>query len=138
MAVPAPAAPDNEWTIKAGDFNAEGTPFEGRFFAPYCGNGEIGIICGEHFLEYGPVTLGNAFARGGKEDVSIMLEGVNPFCINMFSNGEPVTGVNVTGQYIDMRRAVHVTELTLHPGYYLNGARKTSFLHRFLVSRWLF
>ena len=27
MAVPAPAAPDNEWTIKAGDFNAEGTPF---------------------------------------------------------------------------------------------------------------
>lgn len=110
MAVPAPAAPDNEWTIKAGDFNAEGTPFEGRFFAPYCGNGEIGIVCGEHFLEYGPVTLGNAFARGGKEDVSIMLEGVNPFCINMFSNGEPVTGVNVTGQYIDMRRAVHVTE----------------------------
>lgn len=107
---PCSIASDREWTVFSGDFRGKETAFEGKFFAPYCGNGEIGIVCGENFMDYGPVILGNAFRRGGRDDVSIMLKGVNPFRINIFSNGEPLSGVKVTSQSIDMRRAVHNTE----------------------------
>lgn len=79
-------------------------------------NGGIGILPGKEPFEVEQVILNHVFDRGGRDNVSHVLAGLNPFCMTMYADGSEVeAAVEAWSQTIDMKRAVFTTSFTV-PG----------------------
>ena len=94
------AAQDDGWMLRARD--------TARYAPAAVANGELGLVVGKEPFEVGPLFVGSACERGGREGVSRILEGICPLGLAM----EPVGPVLEWEQEIDLRRAVHTTRLT--------------------------
>ncbi|WP_290541090.1 glycoside hydrolase family 65 protein [Alistipes sp.] len=92
------------WVITARDTTAD-------YFAVAMANGEIGVTVGREPFSLGPVILGESYEPGSKDDVSRILEGINPMGLTMAIDGRRFNPLEVRPQHqsVDMRRAVHTT-----------------------------
>lgn len=92
------------WVITARDTTAD-------YFAVAMANGEIGVAVGREPFALGSVILGGSYEPGFGDDVSRILEGINPLGLTMAVDGHRFDPSEVRPQHqsVDMRRAVHTT-----------------------------
>lgn len=91
------AAQDDGWMLRARD--------TARYASAAMANGELGLVVGKEPFEVGPLFVGGACERGGRNGVSRILEGICPLGLTLEDLG-PLCGWE---QEIDLRRAVHTT-----------------------------
>ncbi len=91
------AAQDDGWMLRARD--------TARYAPAAMANGELGLVVGKEPFEVGPLFVGGACERGGRNGVSRILEGIRPLGLTLENLG-PLCGWE---QEIDLRRAVHTT-----------------------------
>lgn len=91
------AAQDDGWMLRVRD--------TARYASAAMANGELGLVVGKEPFEVGPLFVGGACERGGRNGVSRILEGICPLGLTM----EPAGPVLEWEQEIDLRRAVHTT-----------------------------
>lgn len=94
------AAQNDGWTLRARD--------TARYAPAAVANGELGLVVGKEPFGVGPLFVGSACERGGRNGVSRILEGIRPLGLTLEDLG-PLCGWE---QEIDLRRAVHTTRLT--------------------------
>ena len=95
------------WVITARDTTAD-------YFAVAMANGEIGVAVGREPFALGSVILGGSYEPGFGDDVSRILEGINPLGLTMAVDGHRFDPSEVRPQHqsVDMRRAVHTTRFS--------------------------
>lgn len=96
-ALPHAAAADSSWTVTVRD--------TARYAPATLANGELGLVVGRGPFETGPLLLGGAFERGGRDRVSRILEGICPLGLTMEERGP----LREWEQELDLRRAVLTT-----------------------------
>lgn len=74
-------------------------------------NGGIGILPWKEPFSVRHVILNHVFENGGRQGVSRVLRGINPFLLSLKIDGTTVDAANIAGwrQEIDMRAALHTT-----------------------------
>ena len=95
------------WVITARDTTAD-------YFAVAMANGEIGVAVGREPFALGSVILGGSYEPGFGDDVSRILEGINPLGLTMAVDGHRFDPSEVRPQHqsVDMRRAVHTNRFS--------------------------
>ena len=95
------------WVITARDTTAD-------YFAVAMANGEIGVAVGREPFALGSVILGGSYEPGFGDDVSRILEGINPLGLTMAVDGHRFDPSEIRPQHqsVDMRRAVHTTRFS--------------------------
>ena len=95
------------WVITARDTTAD-------YFAVAMANGEIGVAVDREPFALGSVILGGSYEPGFGDDVSRILEGINPLGLTMAVDGHRFDPSEIRPQHqsVDMRRAVHTTRFS--------------------------
>lgn len=96
----------DEWTIEASRVDTMT-----QYVGATASNGEIGITLGRRPMEVTEVFCASAVEDGSADDISKLLPSINPFVIRLVSaDGTELAAAGV-GQAIDMRHAVHSSEI---------------------------
>lgn len=86
-----------------------------RYVGATAANGEIGIRLGRNPMEVENVYCASLVADGSALDVSRLLTSINPFDLKFISQDGSGLAAAEVDQAIDMRRAVHLSEIS-YPG----------------------
>ncbi len=97
-------AQDLFWSIKTSDYHS-------TYYGTAVGNGGIGILPWKEPFSVKQVVLNHVFDAGVPHDVSRLICGINPFCIDMKVDGEVLDGKLLSDweQCINMKEAIHQT-----------------------------
>lgn len=103
-------AQDSLWNIHTSDYH-------GTYYGAAVGNGGIGILPWKEPFAVRQVVLNHVFDTAAPHEVSRLVRGINPFCLNMKVNGRAVDGTHMSGweQCIRMKEAIHQTQF-VHDG----------------------
>lgn len=103
-------AQDSLWNIHTCDYH-------GTYYGTVVGNGGIGILPWKEPFSVRQVVLNHVFDTAAPQEVSRLVRGINPFCLNMKVNGRAVDGTHISGweQCIHMKEAIHQTRF-VHDG----------------------
>ena len=106
----AACAADTDWKIEAARVDTMT-----RYVGATAANGEIGIRLGRNPMEVENVYCASLVADGSALDVSRLLTSINPFDLKFISKDGSGLAAAEVNQAIDMRRAVHSSEIS-YPG----------------------
>ena len=106
----AACAADTDWKIEAARVDTMT-----RYVGATAANGEIGIRLGRNPMEVENVYCASLVADGSALDVSRLLTSINPFDLKFISKDGSGLAAAEVDQTIDMRRAVHSSEIS-YPG----------------------
>ena len=97
-------AQDLFWSVKTSDYHS-------TYYGTAVGNGGIGILPWKEPFSVKQVVLNHVFDAGVPHDVSRLICGINPFCIDMKVDGEVLNGKLLSDweQCINMKEAIHQT-----------------------------
>lgn len=106
----AAGANDADWKIEAARVDTMT-----RYVGATAANGEIGIRLGRNPMEVENVYCASLVADGSALEVSRLLTSINPFDLKFISEDGTGLVADEVDQAIDMRRAVHSSEIS-YPG----------------------
>ena len=97
-------AQNSVWNIQTSDY-------QGEYFGVAVGNGGIGVLPWKEPFAVRQVVLNHVFDAAGPQEVSRLVRGINPFCLNMKVDGRVVDGTHISGweQCIRLKEAIHQT-----------------------------